>query len=214
MRIGGTYQKRVCQRLKIGRQKQGLPYAYCNNNPVNYTDPDGRDPKNPQHWLKFAKDVYNATSVMITAGLEVAGKIEVNNVTVGGDVNLISTDVVGTRDGKFTPSADMPQVRQGIELGVGIAGVEKSKTVTDNGNSTVTVTDKTAASVLVFEASSEKTTVMKETKGGEYTPVKTTTENAVKTSDVNVKAAVILGVEINLDVNKVWGALRDLIFAK
>jgi hypothetical protein len=42
MRIGGTYQKRVCQRLKIGRQKQGLRYAYCNNNPVRYVDPDGR----------------------------------------------------------------------------------------------------------------------------------------------------------------------------
>jgi hypothetical protein len=42
MRIRGTYQKGVLQRLKTIRQKQVLPYAYCLNNPVNAIDPDGR----------------------------------------------------------------------------------------------------------------------------------------------------------------------------
>jgi RHS repeat-associated protein len=190
------------------------PFAYCGNNPVRFVDPDGRDPKNWRHWVQFGKDLYNATSAVITGGLEVAGKIELNNVVVGADVNLIATDIVGTRDGKFTPSKDTPQIRQGVELGVGVAGVEISKSVTDNGNSTTTVKEKIAASVLVFEASSETTTVMKETKGGEYIPIKSTTENSVKTSDLNVKAAVILGVEINLDVNKAWDALRDLLLEK
>jgi hypothetical protein len=38
MRIRGTYQKGVFQRLKTVRQKQGLPYAYCANNPVRNID--------------------------------------------------------------------------------------------------------------------------------------------------------------------------------
>jgi hypothetical protein len=42
MRIRGTYQKGVFQRLKTDRKKQGLPYAYWENNPVNRIDPDGR----------------------------------------------------------------------------------------------------------------------------------------------------------------------------
>jgi hypothetical protein len=42
MRIRRTYQKGVFQRLKTGRKKQGLQYAYWGNNPVNRIDLDGR----------------------------------------------------------------------------------------------------------------------------------------------------------------------------
>jgi hypothetical protein len=61
MRIRGTYQKEVFQRLKTVRQKQGFQYAYCANNPINAIDPDGRD------WLiKRTQDengnyIYNIT---------------------------------------------------------------------------------------------------------------------------------------------------------
>jgi hypothetical protein len=41
MRIRGTYQKGVFQRLKTVKQKQGLPYAYCANNPMKYVDLHG-----------------------------------------------------------------------------------------------------------------------------------------------------------------------------
>ena len=189
------------------------PYAYCLNNPIKYVDPDGRDPKNPKHWLQFAKDMYNASTVMVTAGLELAGKIELNKRAVGFDANIISTDALGIRDGKFTPSKDTPQIRQGIEVEFGLAGFELSKSVTDNGNSTVTVKETSAVSFLVLDSFSETTTEMKETKNG-YEKIKSSTENSVKASDLNVKAAVVVGVEINLDVNKVWEALGKLINTK
>jgi RHS repeat-associated protein len=188
------------------------PYAYCLNNPVRLIDPDGRDPKNPKHWVRFASDMYKATTVAVTVGLQVAGEIKLNNVGVGGDVNLISTDAIGVRDGKFTPGKDAPQIRQGIEIEVGVAGIELSKSITDNGNSTVTVQETKSASVLCFEASSETTTIKRETKSGDYVNVsKPTTENSIKTSDLNVKAAVGLGVEINLGIEKAWNALKKLL---
>jgi hypothetical protein len=47
MRIRGTYQKGVFQRLKTVKQKQGLPYAYCGNNPMRLIDPTGMGPESP-----------------------------------------------------------------------------------------------------------------------------------------------------------------------
>jgi hypothetical protein len=68
MRIRGTYQKGVFQRLKTVKQKQGLPYAYCLNNPMRFVDIDGRDPGDLFKTVRLtAKDwgnYYNGASIL------------------------------------------------------------------------------------------------------------------------------------------------------
>jgi hypothetical protein len=68
MRIRGTYQKGVFQRLKTVRQKQVLQYAYCMNNPLRFIDIDGRDPgdifKTPRDAAHDWGNYYNGASIL------------------------------------------------------------------------------------------------------------------------------------------------------
>ena len=91
------------------------PYAWCGGNPVNRIDPDGRDPKKIKDWIKFGKSIYNASTAVITLGLQGVAKVKVGSVVVGIESNPGSFDLVGVRDGKFTPNKYTPTRESGGE---------------------------------------------------------------------------------------------------
>ena len=63
MRLHKTYQKTVFKQGKTVRQKQGLQYAYCENNPINNVDRDGRWSKSVHHEM-----IDKAVNQMVKSG--------------------------------------------------------------------------------------------------------------------------------------------------
>ncbi len=58
------------------------PYTYCLNNPLQYIDSDGRDPKKLSHWIRFGKETAKAISVVASVGFQVAGEVELSSKKV------------------------------------------------------------------------------------------------------------------------------------
>ncbi|NLI71925.1 MAG: RHS repeat-associated core domain-containing protein [Bacteroidales bacterium] len=183
------------------------PYAWCGNNPVNMIDPDGRDPKKLKDWFQFGKSIYKATTAVVTLGLQGSAKVNVGTVSIGVNSNPGSFDLVGVRDGKFTPNKNKPTVQSGGEISIGIASFAENTTIKDNGTTT-TKTASTSAGITIFEGVSEtKTEIDNETNE----IVNQETESGIKVTDVGVKAGFIIGVEMKIDMKKIEEALKKLI---
>ena len=84
------------------------------------------------HWIRFGKEAAKAVNVVASVGLQVAGEVELGSKKVGGDMNLISQDVAGVKDGVFFHPGgnfDKTETKQGMELGVGFIGVSAQKKI-------------------------------------------------------------------------------------
>ena len=62
------------------------PYVYCNENPVKFVDLDGREITNADDWKAFGKDMYEATTAMLSVGLQLAANIEIGKSKSAGIV--------------------------------------------------------------------------------------------------------------------------------
>ncbi len=182
------------------------PYVYCLNNPVKFVDPDGRDPKNPAHWLQFAKDLYKASTAVISIGFQASANIDISVAKVGLDANAGSFDLIGVRDGTFTPGKNTPRTSKGVEIDAGVVSFSTGTTTTDTGKTTVTE-NNISIGVSVFEFYQTETIETNQSTSRSTT----TTENGVKAADLKVKAALGLGVELGLDTEKTAKALYDLL---
>ena len=163
-----------------------------------FVDPDGRDPRRLQDWKIFGKSVYNATTAVVTLGLQGSVKVNVGSVVVGVNSNPGSFDLIGVRGGNFIPNKNTPTIQSGGELSLGIISFSKNTTITDNG--TVTTTTESTTAGLAFGEAIQETTTEVNNKTNEV--INIDTRNGIKVSDVRVKAEFILGVELKIDIKK------------
>ena len=136
------------------------PYTYCLNNPLQYIDSDGRDPKKLSHWIRFGKETVKAINVVASVGLQVAGEVELSSKKVGGDINLISQDVAGVKDGVFFHPGgnfDKAETKQGVELGAGLVGVSVQKKIKEESGDQV-LEEQQSISLGLLEHTNTETT--------------------------------------------------------
>ena len=189
------------------------PYTYCLNNPLKYIDSDGRDPKKLSHWIRFGKETAKAISAVASVGLQVAGEVELSGKKVGGDINLISQDVVGVKDGVFFHPGgnfDKAETKQGVELGASLVGVSVQKKIREESGDQV-LEEQQSISLGLLEHTNTKTTPIDQN----YRKVgKTQKTSETKTVDFSVKAKGIIGIEFSIDLNQLWDALGNLLLDK
>ena len=166
------------------------PYAYCMGNPVNAIDPDGKDLRSWKDWKSFFKTIVKATTAIITVGFQGGGEIKVASKPLGAHLNAASVDVIGIRNGKFTPNANTPQIQKDASIGIGVVGVSYSKTITDNGKTSTVETKKSVGTI--FNQIEHKTTT-------------------VNVPNIGIKSSAIFGYDISIDPNMVWSAVSHLL---
>ena len=183
------------------------PYVCCLNNPVNWIDQDGRDPRKLADWKTFGKAVYNATTAVVTLGMQGGAKMDVGSFKLGINGNPGSFDLIGIRDGKFTPNKNTPTIQSGGEVSLGIFSVSRNTTITDNG-STTTIKESSTGGLGFGKVESETIT---EIDNSTNEVVDVNTKNEIKVSEIGAKVGFIIGMEIKFDMEKIENAFNKLI---
>lgn len=102
------------------------------------------------------------------------------------------------------------ETKQGLEFGVGLIGVSVQKKIKEDAGSQI-VEEQQSVSLGVIEHTNTEITPIDQN----YCMVgKTQKTSETKTADLSVKAKAIIGVELRMDLNKIWDALGKLLLDK
>lgn len=102
------------------------------------------------------------------------------------------------------------ETKQGVEIGVGGIGVSVQKKIKEEDGSKI-LSEEQGVFLGLFEFTNTKTTPIDE----KYRKVgRTRQKSESKASDLGFKAKVIIGVEVNLDLNRIWNAFGNLLLEK
>ncbi len=204
------------------------PYSYCGNNPIKRIDVNG------EGWREFLNGLASSMTAAITigaqAGIEVkaAGKPQFSLYGNRG-----SKDLVGVRDGEFTHIAqeDSPtryghsasfggfgtstetEVVKSTEIGVlppypGTNSEVPYEVEVEKGTKTVSV--GTILSVQTTETAEIRTNKKTGIRESSKTNPKVSTSTVIVKPDVSLKASFIIGIDLSIDLGKIWNAFKEL----
>ena len=169
------------------------PYTYCNNLPIRYIDPTGKDWKDA--WPIFKGSI----SAKLTSGLRVAGEIE----NTGFDFNFgsITLGSIGYND-----NAEGVEMVKAFSLGTSIIGVNMGQRVYETNGRNVVKETKCGIDLL----SSISLDIGKESI---YTPYKNTYENAESQviGGVDFKTGISIAALMGIDIEINWSQVLDAI---
>jgi hypothetical protein len=173
---------------------------------VKFVDLAGKDPKKINDWINFAIDLYNASTAVLSIGFQASANVDVSVAKVGVDANAGSVDLLGVREGVFTPGVNTPQISKGVELNVGVISFSTGITTTDTGISKIKE-NTISVGVSAFEFYQTETT-----ETNNFTNKSTTTtESGVKAADLKFSASLVFGIELGLNTEKAATALYNLL---
>ena len=182
------------------------PYVYCNGNPVRFIDPDGREDGS---FLNFIGSLRKSVSVSISFGIQAGVQMELDGVKIGAKANLVSVNADVISQGEINIADPPKSYNKEGSVSVGVAEISIEQSVSEKSN---IATKKTtmSADFLCFEGKTTETELYSK-MGGEYRKISKERGSEVTVPNISMEASLILGIELEVDVNTVAKAVSDYI---
>ena len=169
------------------------PYAYCENNPMRYVDPDGRG------WKEAWPHLKNSVSGNISFGLKVEASAQVLGIKVGAQVNA----------GSIQYGSNGPKVTSGISVDVGIIGIESYDNAYELDNRTSVKESGFTVSVPTWSEDYKEVTTYDSTNR-DYKEMKKEKTSKSEVGNMSFSTALGVGVDVTIDLEEIWNFFVDL----
>ena len=172
---------------------QTSPYGYCENNPINRIDPNGKD------WKDAWPHLRNSISGNVSIGLNAGASIKVVGINVGAQLNA----------GSIQMGSDGFKTTSGVGVNTGIVGFE----MYDNAyklDASYSVKEEGTRISLPFWSEDYKTITTFDFTRENCKEVNNEKTVESKTGNVSVSAALGVGAEIEIDLKEVWNFVVEL----
>ena len=168
------------------------PFVYCNNLPIRYIDPTGKD------WKDAWPHLQKSFSGNVSLGFRVGISANISSLKVGADINAGSVEL-GNDGYKLT---------QGVGFDVGPFGVNINKSVYHVNDYLVARKKSVSGNIIGITIENDKTTTYDST-GKYFKEVGNKTESQMNYS-VGLSATAGFGVDVSIDLSEIWNFVIKL----
>ena len=168
------------------------PFVYCNNLPIRYIDPTGKD------WKDAWPHLQKSFSGNVSLGFRVGISANISSLKVGADINAGSVEL-GNDGYKLT---------QGVGFDVGPFGVNINKSVYHVDDYLVARKKSVSGNIIGITIENDKTTTYDST-GKYFKEVGNKTESQMNYS-VGLSATAGFGVDVSIDLSEIWNFVIKL----
>ena len=168
------------------------PYVYCNNLPIRYIDPTGKD------WKDAWPHLQKSFSGNVSLGFRVGISANVSSLKVGADINAGSVEL----------GSDGYKLTQGVGIDVGPIGGSINESVYHVDDFLVARKKSASVNIIGITIGNDKTTTYDST-GKFFKEVENKTDSQMNYS-VGLSAAAGLGVDVSVDLSEIWNFVIKL----
>ena len=167
-------------------------YVYCNNLPIRYIDPTGKD------WKDAWPHLQKSFSGNVSLGFRVGISANVSSLKVGADINAGSVEL----------GSDGYKITQGVGIDVGPIGGSINESVYHVDDFLIARKKSTSVNIIGITIGNDKTTTYDST-GKYFKEVEHKTDSQMNYS-VGLSAAAGLGVDVSVDLSEIWNFVIKL----